>query len=150
MHYLIKPWSLNLISDCARIAAAASGAKAWHYDEYLSSFQVGHSGLIVSYQDQAVGCLIAQHLFETVDLLDIQIRPSFQGLGAAKVLLEALKATCQETAVVHIMLEVRQSNARAIAFYSKFGFKIIHIRKAYYASKGNRTAEDAIIMQCKI
>lgn len=44
-----------------------------------------------------------------------------------------------------IFLEVRASNAPAISFYRKNGFKEIGIRKKYY-----QNGEDAIIMEKKI
>ncbi|MEC8011495.1 MAG: ribosomal protein S18-alanine N-acetyltransferase [Pseudomonadota bacterium] len=147
---IIKPWQQHNVDQCADVAQQASAEKAWNFAEYDESYQAGHSGLIAYDGEQVIGCLVAQSLFETVDLLDIQVLPAYQGQGVAMLLLQALKQACKETSVENIMLEVRSSNARAIGFYNKSGFISIHIRKNYYAARDSLPPEDAVIMQCPI
>ncbi len=48
-----------------------------------------------------------------------------------------------------VLLEVRPSNARALAVYERFGFAEIGRRKGYYpAHEGKR--EDAIVMRLAV
>ena len=65
------------------------------------------------------------------------------GIGGA--LVEALHAKAKELGAERMMLEVRVSNAAAIALYKKQGYEKIAVRKGYY---GN--GEDADIMQKKL
>ncbi|HBF09489.1 MAG TPA: ribosomal-protein-alanine N-acetyltransferase [Gammaproteobacteria bacterium] len=147
---IIKLWQQHDVERCTHVAKQASAEKAWSFAEYDESYKAGHSGLIAYDGEQVIGCLVAQSLFETADLLDIQVLPEYQGKGVAMLLLQALKQACKETSVENIMLEVRSSNARAIGFYMKSGFISIHTRKNYYAARDSLPPEDAVIMQCSI
>ena len=92
-------------------------------------------GLVCGY-----ACLFT--LFETADLMNIAVDEPFRGRGIACRLIEALHEKAKELGAERVMLEVRVSNAPAIAFYQKYGYEKIAVRKNYY---GN--GEDADIMQ---
>ena len=81
-------------------------------------------------------------LFETADLMNIAVDEPFRGRGIACRLIEALHKNAKELGAERVMLEVRVSNAPAIALYKKYGYEKIAVRKNYY---GN--GEDADIMQ---
>lgn len=81
-------------------------------------------------------------LFETADLMNIAVDEPFRGRGIACRLIEALHEKAKELGAERVMLEVRVSNAPAIALYQKYGYEKIAMRKNYY---GN--GEDADIMQ---
>ena len=75
------------------------------------------------------------------DLLDILVHPEFRGQGIAQELmrkyLAEIKGKTQKS-----LLEVRQSNEKAISLYNKFGYNTISTRKKYYED-----GENALIMQ---
>jgi [ribosomal protein S18]-alanine N-acetyltransferase len=48
-----------------------------------------------------------------------------------------------------ILLEVRPSNARALAVYLRYGFKQIGLRKDYYPARDGKR-EDAIVMRLSL
>lgn len=75
-------------------------------------------------------------------ITNIAVHPEYRGIGAGKLLLEALIEICKIELVNSITLEVRKSNIVAQSLYKKYGFVEEGIRKEYYGD--NR--EDAIIM----
>ncbi|MTK13807.1 MAG: ribosomal-protein-alanine N-acetyltransferase [Clostridiaceae bacterium] len=75
-------------------------------------------------------------------ITNIAVHPEYRGIGAGKLLLEALIEICKIESINSITLEVRKSNIVAQSLYKKYGFIEEGIRKEYYGD--NR--EDAIIM----
>lgn len=61
--------------------------------------------------------------------------------GIAKALIEHFIKIAQKEELEFMTLEVRDSNAPAIALYEQFGFLKVGVRKKYYENK-----EDAILM----
>jgi ribosomal-protein-alanine N-acetyltransferase len=72
------------------------------------------------------------------ELLEIEVQEAFRRRGLAKALLHAALAGT-------VFLEVRESNAAAIALYSTLGFAVTGRRKDYY--RGPR--EDALVMELR-
>jgi len=72
----------------------------------------------------------------------VAVAPDHQRMGIGRVLLAALCRDAEHRGLVAMTLEVRVSNAAAIALYRRFGFAPSGVRPAYYADDG----EDALIM----
>ena len=77
-----------------------------------------------------------------LEILNLVIQREEQSKGYGTKLLTALFEWVAPLGLMHIFLEVRKTNYKAISFYQKLGFKIIHVRKEYYCNK-----EDALVMQ---
>lgn len=73
-------------------------------------------------------------------ITNIAVLPGFRGKGVGRMLLQTLLS--QNSQLISYTLEVRVSNAAAIALYESFGFTQCGIRPRYYADNG----EDAVIM----
>ena len=74
-------------------------------------------------------------------LMNIAVDPAHQRQGLASALLrELLHRVGEEDS--RVTLEVRRSNAGAIALYESFGFRAAGLRRRYYHDNG----EDALIM----
>jgi ribosomal-protein-alanine N-acetyltransferase len=87
-----------------------------------------------------VGYLIASRYAEVWHLMNVAVDPPLRRHGIARALLEDLIGRID--AGDPITLEVRPSNAPAIALYEAFGFKAAGLRPRYYRDTG----EDALIM----
>lgn len=86
-----------------------------------------------------VGCWIS---YEEAQITNVAILPEFRGRGiATKLFAEVIKAVKKKD-VTAMTLEVRPSNAPALALYDHYGFKAAGRRPHYYQDDG----EDAIIM----
>ncbi|ARU06561.1 ribosomal-protein-alanine N-acetyltransferase [Comamonas serinivorans] len=91
------------------------------------------------------GYFVAMPGVDEVHLLNITVAPALQRRGLAQLMLQMLGLWALHLDKPWVWLEVRRSNARAIAVYERHGFKQVGVRKGYYpAASGQR--EDAIVM----
>lgn len=90
--------------------------------------------------DQVLGYLVCSKYDRVWHLMNIAVDPAARRRGLASRLLDAmLERAGYEGSYT---LEVRTSNAPAIALYERFGFRAAGTRPRYYQDTG----EDAVIM----
>ncbi len=77
-----------------------------------------------------------------MQILAIATHPDFRGRGIGRQMLEHVLAASAQAGCQMASLEVRASNAPAIALYEHAGFKTVHVRARYYQDDG----EDALVM----
>lgn len=123
----------------------------WSPDSFLSSIRSNHHCyLIESTVETALqgATIVAYAVVSTVvdeaELLNITVNPDYQRQGVGGRLLEHI-CDSFNASISTLFLEVRRSNAPAIALYDAFGFNEVGVREAYYPSN-NGTREDALIM----
>ena len=92
-------------------------------------------GVVIAYG----GCYL---LGDDADITNIATHPDYRRRGAAAAVLEVLTACAKEAGMLAIHLEVRASNAPAIALYEGFGFSVDGLRKNYYKNP----TENAVLM----
>ena len=92
--------------------------------------------------EELLGFVNARRVLDEGDLDLIAVRADRRRQGIAGRLLEALFAACRERGVRRLTLEVRVSNAPAIALYEGFGFARAGLRKEYYTGP----VEDALLL----
>lgn len=96
--------------------------------------------LAATEDDRVVGYLICSRYDQAWHLMNIAVDPPARRHGLAAALLEEmLERAGPEKSYT---LEVRASNAPAIALYERFGFRSAGTRPRYY----HDTGEDAVIM----
>ena len=118
----------------------------WKYETFLSSFEVGHKGLICMHDSKILGFVIFSPINPEAHILSISVRKKMQSKGIGTLLLQSMLEQCKAMNYKKILLEVRVSNTLAINFYEKFGFSKDAIRVNYY--KDN--SEDALLMSLQI
>ena len=96
-----------------------------------------------------IGYYVAMMGADEVHLLNITIAPEFQRQGWAPLMLEALAGWGRAQQAQWLWLEVRASNARALAVYARHGFRHVGLRKGYYPSL-RTPREDAIVMRLRL
>jgi ribosomal-protein-alanine N-acetyltransferase len=94
--------------------------------------------------DQVVAYYYAQDVVGEMTLMNIAVKPSAQGRGLGKQLMNYFLALCEKNRNESAWLEVRESNHNAIHLYQSVGFNEVDRRTHYYPSKNGK--EDAIIM----
>jgi [ribosomal protein S18]-alanine N-acetyltransferase len=88
-----------------------------------------------------VAFAVAWHVTDEIHLLNVATRTDRRRRGVARALLDALVAYAREVKARHVLLEVRRSNAPAIALYRSLGFFAMGVRARYYPDD-----EDAVEM----
>lgn len=95
--------------------------------------------------DTVAGYVGSQSVCGEADMMNVAVHPDHRRKGIAEALVTALVSALKEKEVRSLALEVRASNAPAIALYQKLGFEQIGLRKNYYRNP----REDALILQKK-
>lgn len=98
--------------------------------------------LVAEQHDDIVGYCIAYSVLDEVEIARIAVNSSLRRQGIGHELLEHLAKICKEKGISHLMLEVREGNDKARAFYHAYGFGVDGIRKNYYQSP----VENAVLM----
>ena len=75
-------------------------------------------------------------------ITNVAVHPEARRQGLGRCVTEALIRDAEERGLEQIALEVRASNAAAIALYESLGFAVAGRRKNFY----RRPAEDALVM----
>jgi len=89
-----------------------------------------------------VGYAITSTVFEIAELQRIAVTAGQRRRGIAGALLAAVRAEASAQGAERVLLEVRDANAGALAFYERAGFVEIDRRPRYY-----RDGATAIILQ---
>ncbi|ANB18931.1 ribosomal protein S18-alanine N-acetyltransferase [Dokdonella koreensis] len=121
------PWSPGIFRDCLRAG----------YD----CRSLVEDGTIIGYAILAVAAGEAH-------VLNVCVAPARQGRGYGRRLVRRVIDLARWHRAERIFLEVRPSNARAIALYLSLGFNEIGKRPNYYPSRRGR--EDAIVMAIEL
>lgn len=88
-----------------------------------------------------LGYVFCREVAGESELLNIAVDPTERRSGIGKALLAAALAWVAERGAVETFLEVRASNAGAIALYEREGFRAVGRRPDYY----QHPVEDAIL-----
>lgn len=89
-----------------------------------------------------VGYAVVWCILDQGELANIAITGERRGRGYGRRLLEKVIEVARARGVHALYLEVRVSNAGAIALYESLGFTRVGMRKKYY----DRPVEDALVM----
>ena len=90
--------------------------------------------------ETVVGYVGSQTVLQEADMMNIAVADTHRRQGIARLLVEEL---VRQLDAYQLTLEVRASNAPAIALYEKLGFTQVGLRKNYY----HKPKEDALILR---
>ena len=90
-----------------------------------------------------LGYIGSQSVLGESDMMNVAVHPNHRRKGIAEALVQALSVALKERENVCLTLEVRVSNAPAIALYEKLGFRQVGCRPHYYRNP----KEDALILR---
>lgn len=117
------PWSRGIFLDCLRIPYVC---------EILEE-----RGAVIGYAIMSLGG-------DEAHLLNLCLDEPARGRGLATMMLDHLILKAMREGVRVLYLEVRPSNAAALALYARSGFARIGVRKGYYRAEDGR--EDALVL----
>ena len=99
--------------------------------------------LVAVEDDRVIGYIGSQTSIDETDVMNVAVHPDFRRRGIAESLIIRLVEELKNRGSHALMLEVRASNAPAIALYEKLGFLQVGCRKNYYRNP----KEDALILR---
>jgi len=140
--YKISLLDINDLEEAYEIEVLTNPSP-WSIDNFKSSFEVGHHGLVCKEDNKMLGFLIFSPIKPEAHLLSIAVIETQQYKGIGSLLLKSMVSQCKAMGINQVFLEVRASNEKAIGFYQKYGFKKDAIRENYYSGD---TPEDALLM----
>ena len=99
--------------------------------------------LVALHEDTVVGYVGSQTVCGETDMMNVAVHPDWRRRGISKMLIEQLITELKRLESTSLALEVRASNAPAIALYEKLGFRQVGRRPNYYKNP----KEDALILR---
>jgi ribosomal-protein-alanine N-acetyltransferase len=137
-------------SDAAAVAGIlkeSPQAADWTEASVRDSAGWRGSVALVSERDGKVsGFLIGRQVADQVEILNLAVSLTRRRKGEGGALLKVALDEFRARQVSYVFLEVRESNAAGIAFYTKHGFTNRGIRRNYYRDP----VESAIVMEKKL
>jgi ribosomal-protein-alanine N-acetyltransferase len=115
----------------------------WSRSMFAGELSKPSSICLGAFEDEALlGYLITSRYVDAWHVMNVAVAPGRQRKGIASALLSRLFEQTADDDRRGYTLEVRVSNAAAIALYERLGFESRGVRRGYYTD--NR--EDALIM----
>ena len=139
----ITPMHADHLGDLADMESAAF-SRPWSYDSLAEELQ---NPLAVFYvaedveAESAVGYVGMHHILDEGYITNLVVHPGRRREGIASALIKEIIEYAEHHDLKRVTLEVRVSNARAIALYEKCGFEKDGVRPDFYDSP----KEDAAI-----
>ena len=110
-------------------------------DFSLSQIGVNDKVLVYESNNKIVAFLVYSQMYEIIDILYIAVQEDLRRQGIARSLIEYLTKL---PGAEKLMLEVRESNTGALAFYKSCGFKLCRTIKNYYGRENALSLERMI------
>lgn len=136
------------IGDLAEAAFDPAYGEAWSRTDVPNAFAIpGTWGVIAIDPDgHAVGFALARSVFDESELLLLATAPDHRRRGIGRCLVRSVLEQARVRGTARLYLEVRASNADAVALYRHLQFEDVGARPGYYRG---RTGEqfDAITMR---
>lgn len=120
----------------------------WTRGIFRDCLHAGYPGRVMEQAGLLVGYGMLSIAADEAHILNVCVDPSLQSRGHGRVLLRALVRLARERGASRVFLEVRPSNASAIALYHSEGFNEIGRRPRYYPAQSGR--EDALVMAMEL
>jgi len=133
-------------SDLNSVATIEQGAYdfPWSPGIFRDCLLAGYSSVVLEHGGKVIGYGIVSVAAGEAHLLNLALSESARGMGNGRRLLEYLMELARRAGAEGMYLEVRPSNARAIALYERNGFEVVGRRRGYYRARGG--TEDAVVL----
>ena len=140
----IRKMTADHVTQVAELEKLCFGSAAWSEKSIASELTNELALWLVAEGDGAVvGYVGSQTVLPETDMMNVAVTPERRREGIAEVLVDSLVVELKRLGSECLTLEVRASNAPAVALYKKLGFREVGLRKNYYRNP----KEDALIMR---
>ncbi len=137
---MIRDMDIGDLDQIMVIEEICFSADKWQKEDFTYRFEDSRFVNLVDDRDGVVaGYITAFSVLDEMSIDSVAVNPEYRRQGIAKALIAKAAARKRPSA---LLLEVRESNAPAIALYSSLGFERVGLRKNYY----QLPVENAILM----
>jgi ribosomal-protein-alanine N-acetyltransferase len=146
---------LDLMPRYRRMTAADLGAviaiedtiypHPWTRGNFRDSLAAGYDCWVVECGGELAGYAVVMVAAGEAHLLNLSVAAPWQRRGIGREALNFVMKLARDCGAEKVLLEVRPSNAAAIALYASAGFAEIAKRRSYYPAGDSR--EDAIVLE---
>jgi ribosomal-protein-alanine N-acetyltransferase len=139
-----RPSDAAALTSILRDSREAANWTQASYRQWMNS--PGAVAFVSSGDGRVTGFLIGRQVADEAEVLNLAVAPLDRRRGEGGALLGAAMEEFRARGVSRVFLEVRESNAKGIAFYEKRGFFKTGRRAGYYRDP----EEAAIVMEMKL
>ncbi len=143
-------WRPLADADIEAVAALEREAHAapWTAGNFRDALAAGYGVAVGAIDGIVIAYGVLLYAPGEVQLLNLTVAPQARRLGIGRTLLLRFLAEARARGAEQCFLEVRVSNAAAIALYAKEGFVPVARRAGYYPTQGGAgPREDALVMR---
>jgi ribosomal-protein-alanine N-acetyltransferase len=124
------------MADAAAVSGIlreARGAASWSEEALRETVKLPGVFAFASERGGAVsGIVVGRQVLDEAEILNLAVIAGMRRQGEGRALVECIVNRFAEAKVSRVFLEVRESNAGAIAFYRGLGFQATGVRRDYY------------------
>jgi [ribosomal protein S18]-alanine N-acetyltransferase len=154
MTFQVRAMAAQDVDGVWLLAGESSEAPRWTRADYEHILLAGPSdllsrcGLVAVSGANLVGFAVASWLRPelTAEIEALFVEGSYRRRGIGGALIGACIAWAAKAGASSVRLEVRASNASALALYHRHGFSAAGVRRAYYSAP----VEDALLLQVAV
>ena len=119
----------------------------WTEGQLLSEMYSSDAVFLVSMEgDEIAGYCNFHRAGDQAEMYKVAVHPDFRRRSLAEKMILSCLDWAKDKKCTSVFLEVRRSNAPAIALYEKLGFVSVGVRKNYY----DFPREDGIVMEKEV
>lgn len=138
----IREWKYKDILRISQIEEECFPQEPWNFKMLASSFETENFyGMLAEDGGEIAGYGGITVAADSADIANVAVTEPYRHSGVGTALLSALCGAAAERGAKKVFLEVRVSNAAAMAMYLKNGFKGAYARTRYYSD-----GEDCLVM----
>lgn len=120
----------------------------WSHGVFRDCLLAGYQCIVLERDGEVAGYGILSVAAGEAHILNLCVEPSYRSHGYGERLLDDILFRARASSVREIFLEVRPTNAHALALYKKRDFHQVANRPAYYQAREGR--EDAAVLSKKL
>jgi [ribosomal protein S18]-alanine N-acetyltransferase len=138
-----RPLEARDVEAVAALERATFG-DPWSRRSFEELLELEHIGgfVLEDRQGGLAGYAVCSAAGDEGEILNVAVAQAHRRRGIGRLLLEACLDWLEERGASRVYLEVRRSNAAAIAMYGARGFETTGVRSGYY----RKPTEDAVTM----
>jgi ribosomal-protein-alanine acetyltransferase len=122
-------------------------AAPWTLGNFRDALLAGYQTLVAEADHRIIAFGVLMLAPGEAQILNVSVVPDHRRRGLGRAILTRFLETARARGAEQCFLEVRASNAAAIALYAGEGFVPVGRREGYYPATASSAREDALVMR---